>query len=308
MNNLFNPASEIALEPSVIDTPKHDPLGVTLFLAALVHGVIILTVTFKPILIELRTPPALEVILVEATDTEAPSEADYLAQSSQDGGGDTEEYARPTQPFASSMDFDTDGIATTRIEASAPVPEEAVPDAVLTTVFSEDEVQSEATQEDTVPEIQNPDLFVVEQNQEIARLAAEISAKAEKLAKRPRKTFLDARTQKSVSAEYMAKWVEKVERIGNLNYPDDLRRQQLTGSLLLVVGIYKTGEIESIKVHRSSGHVLLDDAAKRIVRLAAPFAPLTGELADTTDILYIIRTWDFQSGNELTTYQSAVPK
>lgn len=299
MNNLVN---------SVKQTPQRDPLGVTLFLAALIHGVIILTVTFKPILIELRTPPALEVILVEATDAEAPEEADYLAQSSQDGGGDTDEYARPTQPFASSMDFDTDGIATTRLEASAPEPEESVPDSVITTVFSDVQAESEARQTETVPEIRNPDIFLIEQNQEIARLAAEISAKSEKFAKRPRKTFLDARTQKSVSAEYMAKWVEKVERIGNLNYPDNLRRQQLTGSLLLVVGIYKTGEIESITVNRTSGHLLLDDAAKRIVSLAAPFAPLTGELAETTDILYIIRTWDFQSNNALTTYQASVPK
>lgn len=299
MNNLVNPVKH---------TPQRDPLGVTLFLAALIHGVVILTVTFKPILIELRTPPALEVILVEATDAEAPKEADYLAQSSQDGGGDTDDYARPTQPFASSMDFNTDGIATTRLEASAPEPEEIVPESVVTTVFSEDEVASEAEQSDTRPDITNPDLFLIEQNQEIARLAAEISAKAEKLAKRPRKTFLDARTQKSVSAEYMAKWVEKVERIGNLNYPDDIRRRELTGSLLLIVGIYKTGEVESIKVNRSSGHRLLDDAAKRIVALAAPFEPLTGELAETTDILYIIRTWDFQSNNALSTRQANNPQ
>ena len=97
----------------------------------------------------------------------------------------------------------------------------------------------------------------------------------------------------------MHRWIEKVERVGNLNYPDQARRQKLYGSLILVVGIRKNGTIEEIVVRRSSGHKVLDDAAKRIVALSAPFAPLSGKLAEQTDILYITRTWEFKSNNSI---------
>lgn len=97
----------------------------------------------------------------------------------------------------------------------------------------------------------------------------------------------------------MHRWVESVERMGNLNYPDEARRNQLHGELILIVGIFKNGELESITIEESSGHKVLDDAAIRIVELAAPFAPMTGQLAEETDILYIVRTWEFTTNNSI---------
>jgi len=137
---------------------------------------------------------------------------------------------------------------------------------------------------------------------DIARLTAEIDRQQQKFAKRPKKKWLNARTRESASAEYMYRWVEKVERIGNLNYPDKVRRDKLTGALVLIVGIHKNGEIESLTVDESSGHQILDDAALRIVELAAPFEALSGKLAEETDILYIVRTWEFQSSNSVVSY------
>ena len=69
-----------------------------------------------------------------------------------------------------------------------------------------------------------------------------------------------------------------------------------------MVGINKNGSINELILLSSSGHQILDDAARNIVRLAAPFAPITGELAEQADVLYITRTWEFSSKQSLNTY------
>lgn len=279
-----------------------DILSIALFLAAAAHAIVILGVSFRPFLNEMRTPPALEVILVQQSDNEAPEDAAFLAQSSQDGGGDTDENSRPSSPFSSALDVDNDGVAPTPILASAPNPSQESAEEVITATFADDEVEIDSSTEVT-EEVNAPEgTMLVEQNVDIAKLAAEIARQQEKFAKRPKKTHVNARTRESASAEYMYRWVERVERFGNLNYPDDARREGLYGALILIVGIYKNGEIESITVDESSGHTLLDDAAIRIVEMAAPFEPMTGKLAEETDILYIVRTWEFNTGNSVTSY------
>ncbi len=291
-----------AIFPQSSNAQQTDRLGIMVFLAAALHGIVILGVGFTPYLQQTKTPPALEVILVDKRSELTPDEADYLAQVSQDGGGDTDDYTKPTTPFVSSQDFDTDGIAPTPLEAGAPDSSEPQPDPVLTSLFSDRKetiVESTEVIEDSHP---NKAEVRIDQQLEIARLSAELDASLEEYAKRPRKTFLTARTRESASAQYMHKWVEKVERMGNLNYPDSARRKKLHGSLILVVGIRKNGTIEEIVVRKSSGHKILDDAAKRIVALAAPFDPLSGKLAEETDILYITRTWEFKPNNSVSSH------
>ncbi|MEE9320950.1 MAG: TonB family protein [Granulosicoccus sp.] len=281
---------------------KPDVLTITLFVAAAVHAIIILGLSFKPFLSELTTPPSVEVILVNNQNNEKPEEADYLAASSQDGGGESDENTRPSSPFTSAQDFDTEGVAQVPILASSPAPSTAAADDVLTTLFADDEIDKEKPDEESIETPVRRDTFVVQQNLDIAKLSAEIDRKQEEYAKRPKIKTVNARTTEATSADYMYRWVEKVERIGNLNYPDAARRNQLTGNLMLVVGIWKSGEIHSIKVKRSSGEKVLDDAAKRIVELSGPFDPMEGSLAEETDILYIIRTWEFQSSNTVISY------
>lgn len=281
---------------------KPDVLTIALFVAAAVHAIIILGVSFKPFLSELTTPPSVEVILVRNQNNDKPEEADYLAASSQDGGGASESNTRPSSPFSSSQDFDTDGVAPVPMLASSPDLSKAATDDVLTTLFSDDDIDKEKPDQETSETPVRHDTFVVQQNLEIAKLSAEIDRKQEEYAKRPKIKTVNARTTEATSADYMYRWVEKVERIGNLNYPDAARRSQLTGNLMLVVGIWKNGEIHSVKVKRSSGEKVLDDAARRIVRLSGPFDPMEGKLAEETDILYIIRTWEFQSSNTVISY------
>ncbi len=112
-------------------------------------------------------------------------------------------------------------------------------------------------------------------------------------AKRPRRKFISASTKEYNYAAYMEAWRSKVERVGNLNYPQQARRQKLSGNLVLDVALRPDGSIDEITIRRSSGEKLLDDAAIRIVELSAPFSPFPQHIKDETDILHIMRTWQF---------------
>jgi len=91
----------------------------------------------------------------------------------------------------------------------------------------------------------------------------------------------------------MQAWVAKVERVGNLNYPDEIRRLKLVGELIMTVAIRQDGSVESIDIHKSSGKSQLDQAAVRIVSLAAPYSPLPQDISKNIDVLHITRTWVF---------------
>ena len=93
--------------------------------------------------------------------------------------------------------------------------------------------------------------------------------------------------------------VAKITRIGNLNYPEEATRRNITGSLLLDVAINTDGSLNSLTLLRSSGSKVLDDAAMRIVKLAAPFAQFPDELRSDTDVLHITRTWEFLDSHRL---------
>ena len=135
--------------------------------------------------------------------------------------------------------------------------------------------------------------------EEIARLTAELERKGSAYAKRPRRKAISASTTEYKYAAYLDAWRRKVESIGNLNYPDEARRKRLYGDLVLHVAVRSDGSVERIRLLHSSGHKLLDDAAKGIVRLAAPFAPFPPDILEETDILDITRTWQFLSSNRL---------
>ena len=131
----------------------------------------------------------------------------------------------------------------------------------------------------------------------MASLSAEIDRRLEAYAKRPKRKWITARTKEYKYAAYMEAWRQKVERVGNLNYPDEARRANLSGNLLLDVALRPDGSVEEVILRRSSGRKVLDDAAIRIVNLAAPFARFPKDIAEEVDILHVQRTWQFLSGN-----------
>ena len=140
---------------------------------------------------------------------------------------------------------------------------------------------------------------LVRKSLEIARLEAQISKNNEYYQKMPRRKFIGARTQEYRFAQYIEDWRVKVERIGNLNYPEQARRDQIYGKLQLSVSIKADGSVENVEVSRSSGHRLLDAAAVRIVKLAGPYSPLPPDITKDIDILTITRTWSFTPSDKL---------
>jgi protein TonB len=134
---------------------------------------------------------------------------------------------------------------------------------------------------------------LLRQSFNIASLSAQVKNKLEAKAQRPRRTFISASTTAYRYAAYMEAWRAKVERVGNLNYPDEARKRKLSGNLILDVALNPDGSVNDIVIRRSSGHKILDDAAIRIVHLAAPFSPFPADIRKDTDILHITRTWQF---------------
>jgi protein TonB len=132
----------------------------------------------------------------------------------------------------------------------------------------------------------------------IARLEGQIARQMEEYNQRPRKKFIGARVEEYRFAQYVEDWRQKIERIGNLNYPA-AAKGRLYGSLVLTVIIKADGELKHVEVSRSSGQALLDDAARRIVQLAAPYARFPESIRKDTDELEITRTWTFTNADRL---------
>jgi len=140
---------------------------------------------------------------------------------------------------------------------------------------------------------------LIEQSLAVARASPNRFSEAQDFPERRRRKFISANTREHLYASYMRSWVAKVERVGNLNYPEQARRMNLDGALVLSVDILVDGSVEQIRVLRSSGYDILDEAAVRIVRLSSPFSPLPAEITREVDVLTVTRTWQFSSQSGL---------
>lgn len=278
--------------PSLPLSPA-DRLGLALLLAASLHALAILGIGFEgEKRRQDRSPPALDVILVHSR-SEAPEKADYLAQENQRGGGDVRERVRPSSPFPNPRPSPERGRAEQTREASAPPPAPERALEVITAPGAAPEARRPA-ERPAPPRLPTAD-ELVEQGLEIARLSAEIRQSQQTYAQMPRHEYVTANTRKHDTALYEEAWREKIERLGNLNYPEEARRRNLSGSLIVDVALRPDGSLLSVKVLRSSGNRVLDDGALRIVRLASPFAPFPDSMRRRMDVLHITRTWQFDS-------------
>jgi protein TonB len=237
----------------------------------------------------------LQVVLVNSKSTSKPNKADALAQHNLDGGGNTEENRVAKTSFPTLQDskkFTPEQLAkhVAKLEAETK--------RVMTQLKSDHTIkQLHAKKFDGADRTNGEDL--VQKSLEIARLEAQISKNNDYYQKLPRRKFIGARTQEFRFAQYIEDWRVKVERIGNLNYPEAARQQRVFGGLQLSVSIRADGSLEGVEVNRSSGQRILDAAAVRIVKLAAPYSRLPAEITRDTDILTITRTWTFTSANQL---------
>lgn len=278
-----------------------DRLGFTLFVATLLHLALILGVSFtlaKPGQIS----KTLEITLSTFKSDEKPKEADFLAQDNQQGSGTLEHKAAPkTTEQAPFQDSKVNKVTP----AAAPQPTQRKEAVATKTVLTTSKPQPQKAptkqkEEEPQPDAQQAPIFDTTQlSAEIASLEAQLAQEQQLYAKRPKIHRLNAAsTMRDKGAWYKDEWRKKVERVGNLNYPEEARRQRIYGSLRMLVSINRDGTLYEVQVLESSGQQVLDQAALRIVRLAAPFAPFTGDLADI-DRLEIIRTWRFERGDRL---------
>lgn len=273
-----------------------DRLGVTLLFSLILHAVLILGVTFE---FELPSPslPALDVTLVRAANAETPEQADFLAQANNSGGGDSDKASRPSQRFSGPVAKPDAGIAPQPLRPSAPKPQVVSGPEVLTQTRSTQTTPSDPEQRAQTQRDVRESQADIQRRVKMASLAAEIRESKNEYAKRPRKKFVSASTKEYAYAVYVSAWVQRIQRIGNLNYPDAARQNALHGQLVLTVALRRDGSVKSMDIIQSSGHQVLDDAALRIVELAGPFPPIPEQTA--YDELYITNTWQFLPGDIL---------
>lgn len=292
-------AASLAPEPTAPRVRPADRLGFTLFVASLAHIALILGLGFgldDPA----QVSKSLEITLASFKSEDKPKDADFIAQDNQQGSGTLEH--KSVQTVTEKAIFQDNQVRRVT-PPSAPVPppaQQQAPRAAVATRTPQPQ-QAPVRREEPAPAPQRPQVhFDREQlSAEIASLEADLARDVQEYARRPKVHRLNAAsTMRDKGAWYKDDWRKKVERVGNQNYPDEARRQRIYGSLRLLVTINRDGTLYEVQILESSGHDVLDQAAQRIVRLAAPYAPFTGDLAEF-DRLEIIRTWRFERGDRL---------
>lgn len=273
---------------------------VALLISFLLHLFVVVGVTVRPP--ERAKPanaPSLEVVLVNSRTLSAPQQADQLAQHNLDGGGNTDAERRARSPLPVMKQHEPQPEVTVQTRRVEPREQEARPLMTQTHETAPAVTQPETRAQgpaEPVPAPSAADLMA--RSMEVARLEAQIAKHWDSYQKRPRRRFIGARTQEFRFARYVEDWRQKIERVGTLNYPQAARDQHIFGTLQLTVAIRQDGSVESVEINRSSGQKVLDEAALRIVGLAAPFAAFPPDIAQDTDILSITRTWSFTRADQ----------
>jgi len=286
--------------------PFNRSFQVALTASVLMHLLVMGLVTFKmPDMTSVKNDQPLQVVLVNAKSKTKPTKAQAMAQHNLDGGGNTDADRRVKSPMPILRDDpQSNEVAMTqkRVEQL----EQEVRRQLMTQQKSkfvaaaappQPIVQTES-QPDARPTITQAD---IQRSLNMQRLESEISKLWDAYQKRPRRHSMGASTSEYRFARYVEDWRVKVERIGEANYPQIARDQKIYGSLLLTVSIKANGTIENIELRRSSGSKILDEAAKNIVRMGAPYAPFPPDVAKDTDVIDISRTWRFTSSDRVET-------
>lgn len=279
-----------------------DRLSFTLFLALGLHALLIFGVGFSTP--DARSiPPTLDVTLAQHSRNEPTplEDADFLADADQQGSGTQDEAARLTSTEQADIEDNQVFRTTPELQQLNFAELETVRKRILTTETDASRTALDRADEEAPPaeELASSDPLMVSQINDVATLRAMLDESRQTYAKRPRvRTLTAVSARRSLDAAYVFNWLEEVERVGNQNYPQAARQERLSGSVRLAVRMRADGSLASVEVTQSSGHALLDQAAKRIVHMAAPFEPFSADMAQEYDQLEIIRTWQFRTDNQ----------
>ena len=288
------------IPPESLAAPRRiSTLGMAIGISLAVHALALaLHFTIGAGRFDDRGPP-LEVALVNAKSDSKPVKAQLLAQANLDGGGNTEQDRRARTPLpVLPRETKRQDVA---VASSKRQVQENTTREIMTQLRSPAAVaapepkpleETELTESPTANDLMQKTL-------EAVRLEAKIARDLEAYQKIPRRKRIGSQAQEYRFARYVEDWRMKVERIGNLNYPEAARQSKLYGSLILTVSIRADGTVEDVRINRKSGHRILDAAAVKIVEMAGPYAPFPDDIRRDTDILSITRTWTFARGDEL---------
>ena len=276
-----------------------DRLSLTFCLAFILHALLVLGIVFVP---EDKVNPryeSMEIVLVQQS-SEPAEDAEVLAQANLHGGEVEEESIAtsllPPLPYQETTEVTAPAETQSR---ESPAEPELAATALTTDAVSAVAVEAQNTitameeNQDKIDTDRPNATELVTNSLKMATLSSEVKRKLETKVKRPKRTFISASTREYKYAAYMEAWRAKVERVGNLNYPEEARRRNISGQLILDVALNPDGKINQITIRRSSGHKVLDNAAIGIVELAAPYSPFPQAIRTETDVLHITRTWQF---------------
>lgn len=268
-----------------IQVTASDRLGFSLFVAAILHAIIILGLGFGiPFARDFNSASMLEVTMVLTKTHQEPTDAEHIASENQLASGSTDQENQPSAPFTGTSLNTTSGIALTQSSDSSSPASEAKEQHEQ--IVAQHEAKSNVFVNDAVETPDEPSQENQQQHStqqlELAKLVAELRQEENDYAKRPRVNYIDTLSAKTATeASYVREWVEKVERVGNLNYPDEVRDKHLSGTLILSVLLNHDGHVEFMEIRSSAGKSILDESAKRIVKIASPYHAFPPEMRKT---------------------------
>jgi len=284
------------------DQPKIsqlDKLLFCVFLALAFHALLLFGVGFKiPDLSKSSLNKTFQVVLAQFENEEIPDKADFIGQAAQLGGGESDLLVAPSALEKAQFN-DPNELASEFEIPSQKANNNQISSEVLTSYRGKKNIpyvkEKVDSQHNNIPNTES----LLQKSYQLSGLIANLDNEQISQSKKSKTRQISAAIHRSSDALYLDSWRRKIEKIGNQNYPEKAKRDKIHGNLTLKVALNQNGTIKDVNIMKSSGKKLLDDAAIRIVRLAAPFNPLTAEMKKDTDVLEIIRVWRFQPDNKI---------
>ncbi|MBB3166922.1 energy transducer TonB [Simiduia aestuariiviva] len=284
---------------SLLQTPNDsqgDRLTFTLFVALAIHALILFGLTFK-VDDGSGKLPTLEITLANHKSAKEPDKADFLAQQNQEGSGTIEEAKAQTTDQSAEFFAPVINDVNPTPQQRQIKPSERRDEQLVTTTSASTHSASLRLDQPTPEqeERQGENQERPNSHDEIASLMAQIDRQRQQYAKRPRIRHLTSvATKSSAEAAYLLKWTDKVEYVGNRNFPQEALKQEIFGAVTLAVRVRPDGRLDQVEITHPSGYSLLDDAALNIIRDSSPFAPVPHEVLQNHTHLEIVRTLRFE--------------
>lgn len=275
---------------------SNDRMSLTIFIAFAFHALLILGVSFS--LPENFQAPmnTLDVTIVHTQTDKKNEDADYLANATQLGGGNTNEKTEAKEKLTTQSQHSNLGTSSREVFESSTKKQKQGEDNILTQKDSAFKLASQIEQNKIQSKENVDSTELIRRAQEITQLTQELEKiTATPTRKKPNIKYISISSKKGADAAYLNQWKKKVEIIGKQHYPKEAVIKNLQGQVLMGVALNKRGVVLRITITTPSGHPILDEAAKRFVRLASPFPKVPKNILGNKDELHIVWRYNFKN-------------